>query len=154
MRTLERVAVAAIVALGGLAALAHFDHWTVVVAFILATLALAGSAWVVSFATEHVGERLGPAATGLLQATLGNLPELFVVVFALRAGELAVAQSAIVGSLFATSLLILGLVVIVGSLRSRDGVMRFDPRPPRAAASPTLLRRCSICGSRENSTRP
>ena len=66
-------------------------------------------AWIVSFATEHVGEHIGPAATGLLQATLGNLPELFVVLFALRAGERAVAQSAIVGSLFATALLVLGL---------------------------------------------
>ena len=140
MRTLERAAVATIVALGGLAALAHYDHWTAVAAFAVATLALAGSAWVVSFATEQVGERLGPAATGLLQATLGNLPELFVVVFALRAGELAVAQSAIVGSLFATSLLILGLVLIMGSLRSGDSVMRFDPRAPRDAS--TLLMVC------------
>jgi Ca2+:H+ antiporter len=140
MRTLERAAVATIVALGGLAALAHYDHWTAVAAFAVATLALAGSAWVVSFATEQVGERLGPAATGLLQATLGNLPELFVVVFALRAGELAVAQSAIVGSLFATSLLILGLVVIMGSLRSGDSVMRFNPRAPRDAS--TLLMVC------------
>ncbi len=140
MRTPERVAVAAIVLLGGLAALAHYDHWAAVAAFAVATLALAGSAWVVSFATEHVGERLGPAATGLLQATLGNLPELFVVIFALRAGELAVAQSAIVGSLFATSLLILGLVVIVGSLRGPGGVMRFDARAPRDAS--TLLLVC------------
>jgi Ca2+:H+ antiporter len=140
MRTLERAAVAAIVVLGGLAALAHYDHWTAVAAFIVATAALAGSAWVVSFATEHVGERLGPAATGLLQATLGNLPELFVVIFALRAGELAVAQSAIVGSLFATSLLVLGLVVIMGSLRAHDGVMRFDARAPRDAS--TLLMVC------------
>src|SRR6202142_3997669 len=140
MRTLERVAVAGIVALGGLAALAHYDHWTAVAAFAVATLALAGSAWVVSFATEQVGERLGPAATGLLQATLGNLPELLEVVFALGAGELAVAQSAIVGSLFATSLLILGLVVIMGSLRSGDSVMRFDPRAPRDAS--TLLMVC------------
>ena len=108
MRTLERAAVAAIVALGGLAGLAHYSHWAVLPAFAVATLALAGMAWIVSFATEHVGEHLGPAATGLLQATLGNLPELFVVIFALRAGEQAVAQSAIVGSLFATALLVLG----------------------------------------------
>ncbi len=140
MRKLERVAIAAIVALAGLAALAHYDHWTAVAAFAVATAALAGTAWIVSFSTEQVGERLGPAATGLLQATLGNLPELFVVVFALRAGELAVAQSAIVGSLFATSLLILGLVVIVGSLRAHDGVMRFEARAPRDAS--TLLLVC------------
>jgi Ca2+:H+ antiporter len=115
MRTLERAGVAAVVALGGLAALAHYDRWAAVVAFVVATLALAGMAWIVSFSTEQVGERLGPASTGLLQATLGNLPELFVVVFALHAGELVVAQSAIVGSLFANALLVLGIVVLVGA---------------------------------------
>ncbi len=140
MRTLERAAVATVVAVGALAALAHYDHWAAVAAFAVATLALAGMAWVVSFGTEHVGERLGPAATGLLQATLGNLPELFVVVFALRAGEQTVAQSAIVGSLFATALLVLGVVLIVGALSARDGVMRFDAKAPRDAS--TLLLVC------------
>jgi Ca2+:H+ antiporter len=140
MRTLERTVVATIAALGGAAGLAHFAHWAVLPAFALATLALAGTAWIVSFATGQVGEHLGPAATGLLQATLGNLPELFVVVFALRAGEQAVAQSAIVGSLFATALLVLGVVLIVGALRSPDGVMRFDPKVARDTS--TLLLVC------------
>ncbi|HSO98048.1 MAG TPA: hypothetical protein VLP43_03780, partial [Solirubrobacteraceae bacterium] len=57
-----------------------------VVAFIMATIALAGLAWIVSLATEQVGERFGPAVTGVLQSTLGNLPEFFVVIFALNAG--------------------------------------------------------------------
>jgi Ca2+:H+ antiporter len=140
MRTLERTVVASIVALAGLAAGAHYAHWAVLPTFALATLALAGMAWIVSFATEQAGEHLGPAATGLLQATLGNLPELFVVIFALRAGEQAVAQSAIVGSLFATALLVLGLVVIVGALRAHDGVMRFDPKVARDTS--TLLLVC------------
>ena len=52
--------------------------------FVVATAALAGLAWVVSFATEQVGERFGPAMTGVLQSTLGNLPEFFVVLFALE----------------------------------------------------------------------
>src|SRR6195256_2694855 len=140
MRTLERTVVASIAALGGLAALAHYAHWTVLLTFALATLALAGMAWIVSFATEQVGEHLGPAATGLLQATLGNLPELFVVVFALRAGERVVAQSAIVGSLFATALLVLGIVLVTGALRSHDGVMRFNPKVARDTS--TLLLAC------------
>jgi Ca2+:H+ antiporter len=45
-----------------------------VVAFILAGLALAGGAWILSFSTEQVGRRFGPAVTGVLQSTLGNLP--------------------------------------------------------------------------------
>jgi len=140
MRTFERAAVAAVIALTAVAGVAHYAHWTALLAFALATPALAGLAWIVSVATENVGECVSPAATGLLQATLGNLPELFVVVFALRAGERAVAQSAIVGSLFATALLVLGLVIIAGSLRSAGKVMRFDPKVARDAS--TLLLAC------------
>ena len=77
-------------------------------AFVVATAALAGLAWVVSFATEQVGERFGPAVTGVLQSTLGNLPEFFVVLFALAAGEVIVAQFSIIGSIFANALLVLG----------------------------------------------
>ena len=108
-----------------------------VAAFVLAGLALAGAAWVVSFATEQVGERLGTAATGLLQATLGNLPEFFVVIFALNAGERVVAETAILGSILVNALFVLGLVIIVGSLRAEDRVMRFSSRLPNDAA--TLL---------------
>jgi len=142
MRTLERATVAVTAALAALTALGHFDHWATLVTFVIATLALAGMAWMVSNATEQVGERLGPAATGLLQATLGNLPELFVVLFALHAGERAVAQSAIVGSLFATAMLVLGLVILVGAHTAHDSVMRFRANVARDAS--TLLLLCAF----------
>ena len=86
-----------------------------VVAFVLAGLALAGGAWIVSFATEQVGQRFGTAPTGLLQSTLGNLPEFFVVIFALNAGQQIVAQTAILGSILVNALLVLGLVIVVGA---------------------------------------
>ncbi len=103
----------------------------------LAGVALAGGAWIVSFSTEQVGQRFGAAATGLLQSTLGNLPEFFVVVFALNAGQRIVAQTAILGSILVNALLVLGLVIVAGSLRERDHVMRFSPRLPNDTA--TLL---------------
>ena len=140
MTKLQRVAVAAIVALAGAAAVGHYAGWGALATFVLATLALAGMAWIVSFSTEIVGEHIGPAGTGLLQATLGNLPELFVVVFALQAGERVVAQSAIVGSLLATALLVLGVVLVAGAAAARDGVMRFHPKVARDTS--TLLLVC------------
>jgi Ca2+:H+ antiporter len=109
-----------------------------VAVFIVAALALAGVAWVVSFSTEAVGERFGPALTGVLQSTLGNLPELFVVLFALSAGELVVAQYSILGSLFANALLVLGLVILAGS-RAANGVMRFGRKLPNDTATLLLL---------------
>src|SRR6187431_3750957 len=99
----------------------------------------AGVAWVVSFSTEAVGERFGPALTGVLQSTLGNLPELFVVLFALSAGEVVVAQFSILGSLFANALLVLGLAIAAGSLRRADGTMTFGARLPNDTATLLLL---------------
>jgi Ca2+:H+ antiporter len=110
-----------------------------VVAFVFATLALAGTAWVVSFSVEQVGERLGPAATGLMQATLSNLPEFFVVIFALNAGHLVIAQTALVGSVLVNALLVLGLVIVAGARRAGDGVMRFNPRLPNDTATLLLV---------------
>ncbi len=137
LTSLERSVLLLIAVLSALAGVANYQPWPAVPRFAVATLALAGLAWVVSFATEQLGERFGPSITGMLQSTLGNLPELFVVIFALKAGELIVAQTAIVGSILANALLVLGLVIVIGARRSPDGIMRFSKRLPRDTA--TLL---------------
>ena len=133
----ERAALAVIALLTAIAGIANYAHWAAVPRFTLATLALAGLAWVVSLATEQLGERFGPGVTGMLQSTLGNLPELFVVIFALQKGELVVAQTALVGSVLANALLVLGVAITLGARRAADGVMRFSPGLPRDTA--TLL---------------
>jgi Ca2+:H+ antiporter len=130
-------AVALLTALAGVARYA--SGFSDVLAFVLATLALAGMAWLVSFATEQVGRRLGPGATGVMQSTLGNLPEFFVVIFALGAGELVVAETAIIGSIVVNALLVLGLVIVAGARRAGDGVMRFHPRLPNDTATLLLI---------------
>jgi Ca2+:H+ antiporter len=112
---------------------AHFADAPSVLAFLVAAVALAALASIVSFATEQVGVRFGPAVTGVLQSTLGNLPEFFIVLFALGAGQVVVAQTSVVGSLFANALLVLGFVIIVGA--RRDGIMRFRARLPQDTAT-------------------
>jgi Ca2+:H+ antiporter len=121
------------------AAVAHYAGGAAVLAFVAAGLGLAGLAWAVSFATEQVGTRFGPAVTGFLQSTLGNLPEFFIVVFALNAGEVVVAKTSIIGSLFANALLVLGLVVIVGASAAPDGLMRFKKRLPNDTTTLLLV---------------
>src|SRR5580693_6910648 len=137
LTTRERIALLLVFVFAALAGLGNYQPWPAVPRFAVATVALAGLAWVVSFATEQLGERFGPAVTGLMQSTLGNLPELFVVIFALQKGELVVAQTAIIGSVLANALLVLGLVIVVGARRAPDGLMRFSKRLPRDTA--TLL---------------
>jgi Ca2+:H+ antiporter len=136
----EIVTLAAVVVLTVLAGVTRYAHGVSrIVAFVIATLALAGIAWVVAFATEQVGERLGPAVTGVMQATVGNLPEFFVVLFALQAGQKIVAETAILGSILVNALLVLGLVIIAGARRASDGVMRFNPRLPNDTATLLLV---------------
>ena len=130
---------AAIVAVCIVTGVLHFTDVEPVAVFLLAAASLAGLAWAISVATEAVGSRFGPGLTGLLQSTLGNLPELFVVLFALSAGEVVVAQTSILGSLFANALLVLGLAIVAGSLSARDGVMRFRSRLPNDTATLLLL---------------
>ena len=115
---------------------AHYGQAPSVLAFVVAAVALAALASIVSFATEQVGARFGPAVTGVLQSTLGNLPEFFIVLFALGAGQVVVAQTSVVGSLFANALLVLGLVIVVGA--RRDGIMRFRTRLPQDTATVLL----------------
>jgi Ca2+:H+ antiporter len=123
-----------------LAGVARYAHGvSEVAAFIVAAVALAGWAWILSLASEQVGIRLGAAITGFLQSTLGNLPEFFVVIFALQAGEKVVAETAILGSILVNALLVLGLVIVAGARRAKDGVMRFNPRLPNDTATLLLI---------------
>ncbi len=108
-----------------------------VVLFAVAGLALAGMAAAVGRAIEQVGERLGPSATGLLQSTLGNLPELFVSLFALHKGLNGVVRASLAGSILGNAVLVLGCAFVAGGLR--HGPQRFDPEEPRLNASLLLL---------------
>jgi Ca2+:H+ antiporter len=134
-----RAILAAIAVATVLAGVLRYSGAPALLAFAMATIALAGLAWVVSFATEQVGERFGPAATGVLQSTLGNLPEFFVVIFALQAGQITVAKFSVLGSILANALLVLGLAIIAGARASEDGVMRFSPKLPNDTATLLLL---------------
>lgn len=126
-------------ALAAAAGVLHYAEANPVAVFVVAAVALAGIAWAVGVGTEAVGAHVGPAATGVLQSTLGNLPELFVVLFALGAGEVVLAQTSILGSLFANALLVLGLAIVAGAHRAEDGVMRFHARLPNDTTTLLLL---------------
>lgn len=98
--------------------------------FLVSAIALATLASVVGHSTEQLGNYLGPGPTGILQASVASLPELFVSFFALQAGLVTVVQSAIVGSILANTLLIMGLAFLFGGLK--NGTQKFGSEKPRA----------------------
>ncbi len=118
-RTMLAITVVATAAAGVL----YFAGVNAVVAFVVAALALATLASLVGRSVEALGDRLGPNATGILQTALGNLPELFVIMFALKAGLFGVVKATIVGSILSNALLVLGLAFVVGGLK--HGRQRF-----------------------------
>ncbi len=104
-------------------------HANSVLTFIVSAIALAALATAVGQATEQLGNYMGPGATGVLQSAIGNLPELFVSFFALQAGLVTVVQSALVGSILANSLLVLGLAFLFGGIK--NGAQKFHSEQPR-----------------------
>ncbi|MFL6169688.1 MAG: sodium:proton exchanger, partial [Ornithinibacter sp.] len=99
------------------AGVAHYGGWASVPAFVLSAGAVTVLASLVGRSVDQLGDRFGPGATGVLQSALGNLPELFICIFALKAGLVDVVRAALVGSILANLLLVLGLAFLVGGLR-------------------------------------
>ena len=119
------------------AGILHFAGANAVLSFTVSAIALALLAIIVGDATEQLGSRLGPGATGVLQSGLGNLPELFIAIFALRAGLDHVVQAALVGSILGNSLLVFGIALFLGGLK--NGTQKFKSGPPRMIAVLMLL---------------
>jgi Ca2+:H+ antiporter len=106
-----------------LAGVTRYAHVNSIVAFLCSAVAVALLAALVGRCVDQLGDRFGAGATGVLQSALGNLPELFISFFALRAGLLAVVQAALIGSILANLLLVLGTAFLVGGLR--HGTQKF-----------------------------
>ena len=115
----------------------RFANAGAVPAFLCSGLAVALLAALVGRSVEQLGDRFGAGATGVLQSALGNLPELFIALFALKAGLIMVVQAALIGSILANLLLVLGLAFTVGGLR--HGTQRIDSQRARATTVLMLL---------------
>jgi Ca2+:H+ antiporter len=115
----------------------HYGNMNETATFIVAGAALAALAALVGRSVEQVADRLGSGATGVVQSALGNLPELFVCIFALRAGLTKVVEAAIIGSILGNVLLVLGAAFLVGGLK--NGTQKFDGSRARTLIALMIL---------------
>jgi Ca2+:H+ antiporter len=137
VRRREWIELGVVALLVALAGIAHYAHANAVLAFFVAAIAIAALARLVGQSTEQLGGRVGTGPAGVIQSGLGNLPELFIVLFALHDGLLVVVQSALVGSILANSIFVLGLAFVAGGLR--NGTQVFHSPTARMIATLTLL---------------
>lgn len=84
--------------------------------FTFACIAIIPLAGLLGNSTEALAAYSGPAAGGVLNATMGNAAELIIAFFALRAGHIEVVKASLSGSIIGNILLVLGLSVLVGGI--------------------------------------
>jgi len=88
------------------------DAWI----FTSACLAIIPLAIIIGDATEQIAAYTGPKIGGLINATMGNIPELFIGVFAVKAGLYGLVLASMVGSIIGNIMLVLGLSILSGGL--------------------------------------
>lgn len=137
MEKKEKIIIGIAIVVMAIAGTLNYTHSNVLLSFAVSAGALALLARVVGDATEQLGSRFGPSVTGILQSALGNLPELFVCIFALRAGLDKIVQAALIGSILGNSLLVLGLAIFIGGLK--NGTQRFPSEPPKMMATLMII---------------
>ena len=84
--------------------------------FVCSGLAIVPLAGLMGKATESIAVFIGPTLGGLLAATMGNVPELIISLFALKAGLHDVVKAAITGSIVGNLLFGMGLAIFLGGL--------------------------------------
>lgn len=124
------------------------DHagWPRVPVFVLAGFGTLPAAAMLGRATEEIALGItsreiakrreagdNPVATtrgakvgGLLNATFGNVPEIFIGILALQQGYVSLTKATIAGSVIGNAALVLGLSLFVGG--ARNGTQKFDAR--------------------------
>jgi Ca2+:H+ antiporter len=101
--------------------LAPENRTAIFLASMLAIIPLAGF---IGRATDNLAAHFGGAIGGLLNATFGNIAELIIGAFALRAGFVDLVKASLTGSIIGNTLLVFGLAALVGGLRRP--VQRFN----------------------------
>jgi len=91
--------------------------------FLTGAAAIAVLADWVRRATENVAKHVGQAIGGLLNVSFGSAAELILAIFVLIGGKTDVVRAQITGSIIGTSLLGLGVAIVVGGV-GREG-LRF-----------------------------
>jgi len=96
--------------------ISYYAPWSDGATFIITLLALIPLAERISTVTEDFANYANYTLGGLMNATMGNVTEMIVSIFALKHGLLRVVQVSLIGSVLSNMLLVLGTAFFVGGL--------------------------------------
>ncbi|KAF2183203.1 hypothetical protein K469DRAFT_728239 [Zopfia rhizophila CBS 207.26] len=92
------------------------------IVFSMNAVAIIPLAGLLSHATEAVAARLGDTLGALLNVSFGNAVELILFIILLAGNQIRVVQAALLGSILANLLLILGMAFLLGGLRFQEQI--------------------------------
>eukprot|EP00959_Pyramimonas_sp_CCMP1952_P149228 3122383-Pyramimonas_sp.AAC.2 len=87
--------------------------------------------------TEQFASYTNPTVGGLLNATFGNMTEIIVSFYALKAGKLRVVQLSLLGSVLSNLLLVLGCAFLAGGIKNK--MQTFNRQGVNISAALLLL---------------
>jgi len=105
--------------------------------FIFACLAVLPLAAWIGAATEQLAHRMGPTYGALFNASFGNLAELIIAIFAIRAGLADVARASFAGSVVGNILFVGGLSMIAGGWKREK--LKFNALSAESQAGQLIL---------------
>jgi Ca2+:H+ antiporter len=108
-----------------------------ILVFLASALAIVPLAGLMGDATEALAEYLGPTLGGLLNASLGNAPEIIISLFALNRGLIRIVKSSLTGSIVGNLLFGLGVAMFAGGLRVKS--QTFDSHAARMNGALLIL---------------
>lgn len=103
-----------------LAVWASLGGWSDLWVFVFNFIVMIPLANLLGEATESLAFHTGETIGGLVNATFGNAVEVIVAIFALKAGQINVVQSSLIGSVLSNLLLVLGCAFIAGGVRNKE----------------------------------
>lgn len=95
-------------------------HLNPAIVFATNAIAIVPLAGLLTYATESVASRLGDTWGALLNVSFGNAVELIIFIIGLAKNEIRIVQAALLGSILANLLLILGMAFLLGGLRFQE----------------------------------
>jgi Ca2+:H+ antiporter len=124
-------------ALAPIAVVCNLLHVGAAPVFVLSALAVIPLAYFIGEGTDHLSHHLGPSSGALINATFGNLAEMIIAGFAVRAGLLEVVKASLTGSILSNLLFVGGLSMLVGGWR-RDS-QKFNRLGTEAGAGQMVV---------------
>lgn len=100
----------------------HPAHLAPEIVFSMNAIAIIPLAGLLAHATEAVAARLGDTLGALLNVSFGNAVELILFIILLADDQIRVVQAALLGSILANLLLILGMAFLLGGLKYQEQV--------------------------------